>query len=353
MARWRLRNLLLRGSGEPGPGRVLERLAVVQGQDWLPAKWSLAQRCAEPVPDTEVDAAFDRGEILRTHVLRPTWHLVTPESIRWLLRATADRVHQLNGYQYRQLGVDEEVGRRARAVIEEVLPGRSLTRAELAQALAARGIEADGPRLAYVIMRSELDQVVCSGPLRGRQHTYALLDERSPTPERDLTVEEARVRMARTYFATRGPATVRDLARWASLTVVQAARAAAECDLEEVTADGRSLLVTRGDQPPEHGAGARAHLVQSLDEIGMSYSDSRDLTTYGRDWTTGPPATFFHGILVDGRLTGHWRYTRDPSGRPDRVEIWTYEPLTAAELDAVDAEVQRFARYVGGPVSWT
>src|SRR5690606_23314125 len=174
-ARWRLRHLLLTGSTEPDPVAVLRRLAVVQGQDWLPAQWSLAQRSARPVTRAELVAAFDRGEILRTHVLRPTWHLVTPESIRWLLTATAERVHRLGGYEYRQHGVDEEVARRARDVLETVLPGRSLTRTEVAGALAHAGIEAGGVRLAALLMWAELDQVVCSGPLRGRQHTSALL----------------------------------------------------------------------------------------------------------------------------------------------------------------------------------
>src|SRR5690606_38274609 len=169
-ARWRLRHLLLTGSTEPDPVAVLRRLAVVQGQDWLPAQWSLAQRSARPVTEPELLAAFDRGEILRTHVLRPTWHLLTPESIRVALTATADRVHRLNGHQYRLTGIDDEVARRARRVLEEVLPGRSLTRAELAEELARAGIEAAGVRLAHIIMWAELDQVVCSGPVRGRQH---------------------------------------------------------------------------------------------------------------------------------------------------------------------------------------
>lgn len=351
-ARWRLRNLLLSGSTEPDPVAALRRLAVVQGQDWLPAQWSLAQRSARPVTRAELVAAFDRGEILRTHVLRPTWHLVTPESIRWLLTATAERVHRLGGYEYRQHGVDEEVARRARDVLETVLPGRSLTRTEVAGALARAGIEAGGVRLAALLMWAELDQVVCSGPLRGRQHTYALLDERA-APDPGLTVEEARVRMARAYFATRGPATVRDLARWSSLTIAQARQAAAACDLEEVEVDGRALLVTRGDEPPPPAGGTEVHLIQALDEIGMSYSDTRDLTTDGRDWTTGPPATFFHGILVDGRLAGHWRYTRDASGQPDRVETWGYEPFPPRVRDGIAAEVERFGAYVGRELTWT
>jgi hypothetical protein len=350
-ARWRLRHLLLTGSTEPDPVAVLRRLAVVQGQDWLPAQWSLAQRSARPVTEPELLAAFDRGEILRTHVLRPTWHLLTPESIRVALTATADRVHRLNGHQYRLTGIDDEVARRARRVLEEVLPGRSLTRAELAEELARADIEAAGVRLAHIIMWAELDQVVCSGPVRGRQHTYALLDERA-APDPGLTVEEARARLARVYFATRGPATVRDLARWASLTITQARQAAAECDLEEVEVDGRALLVTRGDEPPPPTGGTEVHLIQTLDEIAMSYSDSRDLTTQGRDWTTGPPTGFFHGILVDGRLAGHWRYTRDSAGRPDRVETWAYEPFPPAVRDGIAAEVERFGGYVGRTLTW-
>jgi hypothetical protein len=123
-----------------------------------------------------VQAELDRGHFLRTHILRPTWHFVAAEDIRWILEVTAPRVQKLNRPIYRQEGLDPATLERGLALIVEELKDRPYrTRAELGQALADQRL-----RLAYIVMNAELQGVVCSGPMRGRQQTYALLEERVP-----------------------------------------------------------------------------------------------------------------------------------------------------------------------------
>nr|WP_281386572.1 crosslink repair DNA glycosylase YcaQ family protein [Jiangella mangrovi] len=153
----------------------------LQSQDYHPAKWAIAQRLGPGVGDADLDRAFDDGAILRTHVLRPTWHFVTPADLRWLLELTAPRVHALNAYAYRATGLDAEVLRRGTDLIAGALAGGNhLTRAEVASMLDRHGISAVRVRLGYILIHAELERVICSGPLKGRQHTYALLDERAP-----------------------------------------------------------------------------------------------------------------------------------------------------------------------------
>jgi hypothetical protein len=383
LARWRMRTQRVWGRSDATPAGVLGHLVASQGQDFLPGKWSLAQRCGVPVTDAEMDRAFDAGELLRTHVLRPTWHFVAPGDLRWLLTATTPRVHQASRFQYRALGVEEETVRTLRATLERLLPGRSATRAEVGAWLSEAGLAAEGPRLAYLLMYAELEAWVVSGPLRGRQQTYMLLDERVPGTD-DHTREEALQKLALRYFTSRGPATVKDLTRWASLTLAEARSAVAGVGsaLESLELDGRTYLVADRAVPPDDRApeAVSVDLLQPYDELVMSYSESRDVLTGGGHvvWssTTGrgevltgragsgagastsagdeqPPPAFYNAIVADGGLVGHWRYERDGSGRPAEVQTWCYRPLDAEADSALDVAVDRFAGFVGAPVART
>ena len=156
------------------------RWAPSRRRTTAPAKWSVGSR-AQRATDADIERAFDAGEILRTHVLRPTWHFVLPADIRWLLTATAPRVQARCAYRYRQLGLDAATLRRGDEALAAALRGGAdLTRAEAAAVLAAAGIDAAGQRLPYLLMHAELEAVVCSGPRKGKQHTWALLEERAP-----------------------------------------------------------------------------------------------------------------------------------------------------------------------------
>ena len=176
----RLRNQLLVESTRRKPAQVVSWLCAMQAQDFPAAKWAIGSR-APGCQDGDVEQAFNDGLILRTHVLRPTWHFVTPEDIRWLLALSAPRIHAANAYYYRQAGLDAKTFAKSCAMIHRALEGgKTMTRAELAVYLKRAKIPADGLKLAYVMMHAELEGVICSGPRRGKQFTYALLDERVP-----------------------------------------------------------------------------------------------------------------------------------------------------------------------------
>jgi hypothetical protein len=348
LARWRLHAQLLRASTCGTPADVLAHVGAVQGQDYLPASWSLAQRCLEVRPSGAVDRALDEGGVLRTHTLRPTWHLVARDALPWLLAATSPRVHQLNKHYYRHLDVDEDLMARVRPLLDRLLAARHATREEVATALSDSGIEARGNRLAYVLMWAELEGWVVSGRRSGKQQTYAAYDER--VPQAGWTREEALGRLAEVYVGSRGPATVKDLARWASLTLAEArlAREVAGAAIETVEVDGRTYLVGAGRSAPDRDV-PQVDLVQQYDELGMSYSESRDVLVGHRESVFGPATTLVHAILLDGRLAGHWRYEREARGRPVEVQTWFYDDPAPADL--LDDAVRRFADFAGGPVA--
>ena len=153
---------------------------AVQGQDYEPAKWSLASRCGT-VNDADIDKLIDDGQILRTHALRPTWHLVAPEDIRWIQALTAPRVTSPIPPHTATSVSTSYSAPELRDLLERWLGEEGeMTRPEIGGRLRAKRIEAEGPRLAHILMNAELEAVICNGRRRGKQHTCALVSQRPP-----------------------------------------------------------------------------------------------------------------------------------------------------------------------------
>jgi hypothetical protein len=321
---------------------VVDWLGAVQAQEYAEAKWSLGMRMAGG-DDADVEAAFDRGEILRTHVLRPTWHFVTPADIRWMLSLTGPRIVARNDAAYRAVGLSAAVlGRGLGLLARELGDGRPRTRAELAERLAADGIAADGTRLAHLMMHAELEQVLCSGPRRGRQQTYALLDDRAPAAAAAPTRERALAELTRRYFTSHGPAGVHDFAWWSGLTVTDA-RAGLELAgdlLEQVEGDDDPPRFAAPGAPTDPPAAA-CLLLPTYDEAVIAYREPRPVLT------GEPPRNGRLGraIMIGGRLAGSWR--RLLSGGDVVVQATLASPLDAGEGAALESAVARFGRFLG------
>lgn len=338
-----------------GPA-ALDALVAMQGQEFAYSLWALAQRVrpADRPGRADLLAAFDRGDILRTHVLRTTWHLVRPRDVRPLLRLTAPRLRRLLAGYDRRLGLDRAALDRAEVVLaEQVAGGRHRTRRELATALAAEGIEASGQRLGHLMMHAELDEVLISGAMAGQQHTYAAFTERVP-PDAGRDDADALVEVATRYLSGRAPATAKDFAGWASLTVTQARVGLDGSGAERHERDGLTFYGRRPPAEPRTAGRPRVDLLQGYDEMIMSYSQSRAAILPGGptspaalpvlDWTT-----YLHAVLIDGLLAGHWRHRLTATQAV--VELQALRPWSAAERRAVDAAVQEYGRYLGRPVT--
>ena len=346
IAQRRMHSQHLWGAPFDTPEDVVHWLAAVQGQDYLVAKWSLAQR-AKGVTGPAIDRALADGSILRTHVLRPTWHFVVPGDIRWILELTGPRVHLQNAHYYRKLELDEELLAKTNSLLARTLEGgHQLTRNDVAAVLERSGITASGPRLAYILMHAELDAVICSGGLNGKQQTFALLEERAPSAN-PLDREEALAELTRRYFISRGPVTVKDFARWSGLTAADAmvGLEMVSSQLEHEVVDDRDYWFAPTSLPAKRTTRV-VDLVQGLDECIISYSHSRDALR-PLPPTPGEPTVFAHAILLDGRLIGHWR--REFDKKTVVVEASLYRPLNRTETRALEAAVERYGNFEGAP----
>ena len=350
LVQWRLQNQQLSQPIFTEAADVVRWLGAVQAQDYAGAKWAIGQRMATS-NDALVEQAFTDGSLLRTHVLRPTWHFVTPADIRWLLTVTAPRVHALNAYYYRQVGLDDDCFAQCKAVlINSLQGGHQLTRAELKTALAQAGIATEMTlRVNYIMMWAELEGIICSGARRGKQFTYALLEERAPqaTPMR---YDEALAELTRRYFTSHGPATVKDLVWWSSLTMAEA-----KAGLELVKAELGSEVI--GDQTfwfapstvEAKQTEPRAYLLPNYDEF-ISYADRSAIISaeHAALMARRENTAFSHLLVYQGHIIGTWQRTVTKN----KVSL-TYQPfgpLAPSIQQAVVAAAQRYGTFLDCPV---
>jgi hypothetical protein len=349
----RLHGQRLVGPPLPDPVAVVRHLGAMQAQEYAVAKWAVGQRTTG-ADDATVQRLVDDGAILRTHALRPTWHFLAADDIVWIQELTGPRVHQFNAYYYRRLGIDDDTATKTNALIADAVAGGAhKTRRELAPLLAAAGFPSSGQGLAYVVMRAELDGVIANGPMRGKQHTYALLSERAPRAER-LGREAALAELTWRFFSTHGPATVKDFAWWSSLTVAQIKEGLGLVGdrLASTVVDGKTLWFDpSGAVEPVPGV----RMLQGFDEYVVAYSDTKfAFNVAGAEPTPGryTDNMMFHPVVVDSQVVGYWR--RIPKGKGLAVEVDVFAvPLTAAQRRALDAELQRHAAFATVPVEVT
>jgi hypothetical protein len=353
VAHARLYNQRLSASAFRTPEDVVTWMGAVQAQDYPGARWALALRMrrasdAAPVADGVIERALAEGRILRTHVLRPTWHFVAPADIRWLLALTAPRILAASAPYDRRLGIVAAVIRRSNKAIAAALRGGvQLTRQELRAALERARVAADGvQRLAHLVMHAELDAVICSGARRGRQFTYALLDERVPTA-RVLARDEALAELTRRYFVSHGPAQVKDFAWWSGLTTadVRAGLDMARRHLADDLIGGHrywfSSSMREIARPPK-----TAWLLPLYDEYLNAYKDRRASLDPALWHGFGDRDPFSAPIVLDGQVVGGWKRTVVKK----RVTIAVDLPfaLTRTDERLVTGAARRYADWARG-----
>jgi len=318
----RLHNQRLGSSRFSKAADVVRWLGAVQAQDFNAAKWALGLRMRKAT-DAVIEEAFNKGEILRTHVMRPTWHFVAPEDIRWLLRLTAPRVNLKAGPNYRKFELDAAVFKRSNNIFTKALQGgKHLTRSALKSMLNTAGIDAnDGVRLAHILLRAELDGVICSGPRIGKQFTYALLEERAPVAK-TLNRDEALAELTRRYFRSHAPATLQDFVWWSGLTVEDAKRGIAQAGTPRVA---------QTKQPAPNSA----HLLPAFDEYFVAYKDRQIAAGPLSAWDVLGPT-----IIIDGIAAGKWKRTNSGD-----VELNTSRTLKESEHLALKHAADRYSTF--------
>ena len=293
------------------PKELVSWLGAMQAQNYSMVKWAVGTRLKSATIQT-VEEALRKGEILRTHVMRPTWHLVAAEDIRWMLKLSARRIKSANdsfakGYD---LEITDELYAKSYNLLEKILCGnKSLTKQEIAEHFCCSGIlvEADNHRMTRFMVRAEQEGIVCSGEDKGGKYTYALLEERVP-PVPEITKDEALARLARSYFRSHAPAVLQDFIWWSGLPVSEAKQAIylIESELTAEQWNGQTWYVHEACRTRGKVSG-RLHLLPSYDEYLISYKDRTDVLNKEYQHKAFNSFGIFRPvILYNGQIVGNW-----------------------------------------------
>jgi hypothetical protein len=330
------------------PEDVVRYFGAVQSQDYAAAKWSLGLRL-ENATDETIEQALNEGRILRTHVLRPTWHFVSPEDVRGFLDLTAPRIKRFTTYYANKLGLTEAVFKQTNKIITKALIEHIyLTRQEIKTVLSGEGIETDVPRLGHIVANAEIDCIITSGPRRGKESTYALLEKRVPQT-RTLTKDESLARLTKKYFTSHGPAQIKDFAWWSGLSVKDATNGVdmIRSKLESVKIDDKIYLCSP-EQEYHQTDRQNVFLLSVYDEYFISYADRSDIfdEKYKRKLPIGN-ALLTSLIIIDGKVSGTWKRTIDRQGI--KVKLFPFEKLSEQNADTIQKIVKDYGRFFGLP----
>ena len=345
ITRLRLQNQHLLNPEFTSPADIVRYMGAVQSQDYAGAKWALGLRLKNAA-DALIDKALADGNIIRTHVLRPTWHFVHPEDVRWMLQLTAKRIQATAASYHRQLQLDAQILAKCEKLIVKALKGRQqLARDEIAAFFNQHSVATNEQRFVHIMEHLELEQLVCSGGREGKQFTYALFDERVPKTK-PLDKDEALATLAERYFTSHGPATVADFAWWSGLTNTDAKAGleAIKSKLSSYAVDGNTYWFMERET-----AVVKTNMIQLLpnyDEYIVSYKDRGATIDAKHIGKVDPRGTIFnHTILINGKIEGLWK--RVIKKDVLEVELTPFKALSQQNLKAVEKAAKVYGRFLG------
>jgi hypothetical protein len=320
-------------------------MGAIQAQDFPMSKWAFGIRLIGST-DKLVETAFEKGEILRTHLLRPTLHLVPAENIRWLLNLTAPGIKARLRLRQKQLGLTESHLKKCNRIIKDSLKGENhLTREELRAILVKTKPPLENHRIYHILVNSELDGITCSGRIKGGKQTFALLDERVPKTQ-DLTKEESLKKIAGTYFTSRGPATLQDFIWWSGLSVTNSkiALELAKPDLVSEKISAETYWLSNSLNYPKKEK-ASVHLLSAFDEFLISYKDrSASVPAKYQKKTISDNGIFWPVIVINGQVRGLW--TRTIKKDKVIVEIKLFEPANKSINNQIESWSESYGLFL-------
>ena len=320
LSRLRLENQHIAKSRFNTVKEIASWMCAMQAQDFNMSKWALGIRLQDSIMET-INAAIDSGEIVRTHLLRPTLHLVSSDDIGWILKLTAPQIRAAVKFRDKELGLTEVVFRKSNSIIEKALrDGNHLTREELISELLKANIDVANNRASHILFRAETEGIICSGRLKEKKLTYALFHERILTTKH-LDRNEALKELASRYFASRGPTTLEDFSWWSGLSLKDSKLALelAKPGLgNEIIENKTYWFASYSDL--KHKVTNEVYLLPAFDEFIISYRDrTASLPSAVHKKAVSSNGIFYPTIVREGHVIGTWKYFI----KKDKISILT------------------------------
>jgi hypothetical protein len=344
IARLRLISQQIVGSKLKSVKETVEWMGAMQAQDFGMSKWAIGVRLPGST-DRMIETALNKGEILRVHLLRPTWHFVSANDIRWLLELTAPRIKASLRSRHNQLGLTATIFAESNSIIAQSLKsGKHLSREELMAELRKSKIPLDENRASHLLVQAELDGIICSGSSKNGKQTYALLDERVPTTK-SLPRKESSAQLARIFFTSRCPATLQDFVWWSGMTIgdVKMAIEMIKSDFIPETIGSKVYWFPKDYSIPGE-VGERVLLLPAFDEFIISYTDRLAILGENLNKIVISNGIFRPVIMVDGRVTGIWK--RVIGKNNVSVEINCFRQPNATARNLIEKAFQQYGRFL-------
>ena len=323
---------------------LVAHMGAMQAQDYAMAKWAVGLRM-QTADDASIVEAYNKGEIIRTHLMRPTWHFVSCDDVYWLLKLTAPQIKRLCKSRDRQLELDEVIYSRSNAILEKALGGGvNLNREELTRLYLDANIRTNENRLSHLLMRAELEGIICNGAIKQNKLTYALLSEKVPV-RKLFSREESLFELAKRYFTSHAPATVRDFIWWSGLSVSEAKKAVEMIKSSFIleTIDGIEYLFRTNQS--DISQNNSLYLLPAFDELLIAYTN-RTATINSVD---NPKAISNNGmfrpiIVENGRVTGVWKRTSQKT--KVMIELTFFSGVSDFVINALESEIKKQALFL-------
>ncbi|RYY12903.1 MAG: winged helix DNA-binding domain-containing protein [Chitinophagaceae bacterium] len=305
----------LLGGNFESPESLLDHMVAMQSQEFAPARWAIGLRVSGST-DQRITDLFNNGKIVRSHLLRPTWHFILPENIRWVTKLTEPHITRMSRYYHRQQGLDTPLFLKTRKLLTNLLSHKNfMTRQQIEQAFIQHKIVVKGIALGYLMMDAELNCIICSGPRKGNQFTYALVDEICP-PAKLPSREESLTILLSQFIRSRGPVSLQDFTYWSGLSLTDAKAGLAGIDkdlyqfsyneqLHYLFPDQIRSPTTIRELLSKYAARSTL-LLPDYDEYLMSYKDKSLLQAMRKNNSKG---SFLYNrmIIHHGRIAAEWR----------------------------------------------
>ncbi|HLN20963.1 MAG TPA: winged helix DNA-binding domain-containing protein [Bacteroidales bacterium] len=341
----RLINQKLTGDGDYSPREIAGWMGALQAQDYNMVKWAFGIRMNNATKET-IDNAIDNSDIIRTHLLRPTWHFVASENLIWLLNLTAPRIKPTLKYRQDSLDLDLPVLERSNGIISAALKGgKHLTRQEIVSALELEGVLLGDNRASHLLLWAELSGIVCSGRHSGNKPTYALIEE-LVRGDNKISREQSLELLTVKYFTSHGPATVKDYGWWSGLTStdIKTGMRLAEDKLKKFSDGSKDLWM--GKNSDLAGKVKPVLLLPAYDEYLISYTDrSAVMTKVNHIKAVSDNGVFRPVVLIEGQVAGIWR----PSANKDKIiaEVMLFGKVPRSRKAGIEEAASEYGNFIG------
>jgi len=319
-------------------------MGAIQAQDFNMVKWAFGIRLPNST-EKSINEEIDSGRIIRTHLLRPTWHFVSSDDIYWIQKLSAAHIKSALSYRDSQLGLTSRIFSKTNSAIEKILKNNiHLTREELFAGLVKSGLKLNNEQASHIFVRAETEGIICSGRQKKGKPTFALLNEWVPENKKRYNRDESLKELGYRYFMSRGPATVQDFAWWSGLSLSEA-RMGLEYNKSELVSEVIENQTFWFSDPPVNldPNKGQVFLLPAYDEFLLSYRDrSASISDYDHKLAVSNNGIFYPVILAENQITGTWKR----KSKREKIIISTNQFTTKLSAESMENAVIRYSRFL-------